>query len=83
MTAIFMLHDAMFATQGHLHQHSLDYTNDVMAQLMAVSDCGLGGFQQYLVNKALAWGSQGSWDEFVEADYANIDGKVLSCYHGL
>ncbi len=72
MTVAFVLHDMLFSTQGHLHDFSFEFVNDLLSDQMEHTNVDLGSIKQYLVNTGVSLGGSKAWNTFDEYDYKNI-----------
>lgn len=77
-SACALLHDALYATQGHLHDFSKEWVDDNFKKMLDFLPTNTNKIERYLIWKAVDLFGNGPWSTFDDNDLCAIKNNQLS-----
>jgi len=77
MTAAFILHDILYATQDHLHGYSKNFVDGLLKNMMHILPVNRGSLAQHIINLSVLIAGGGPWEELDKYDRIAIDEDLM------
>ena len=78
LSASYVLHDALYATQSHCHDLSKQTVDDILWEMITFLPSGVAKWKVGLIWSAVDWFGWPAWDSYTGDDWEAITQKQLN-----
>lgn len=83
LAVCYLLHDYLFATQGHLHSFSKQFVDDLLYDMMINLPTNVSSWKVSCIWFAVDKFGWGAWNDFTTNDYKAIDNNLIQVEWGI
>lgn len=77
LAACYLLHDCIYATNGHLHDFSQVFADELLYEMLQKLPTGVSQWKAWCIYSAVDWFGDGPWSTYDEYDKQAIKNKEL------